>query len=93
MRYYRINTKQSGKSLWGRFFLMGFKGPRVRGERYGVREYWIVNPDAKYIMVYRLEGVKYGKLKYLTESDILESRALEGLKIDLSEVWAQEMKA
>ena len=62
-------------------------------ERYGVREYWIVNPDAKYIMVYRLEGVRYGKPEYLTESDILESRALEGLKIDLSEVWAQEMKA
>ena len=58
-------------------------------ERYGVREYWIVNPDAKYIMVYRLEGVKYGKPEYLTESDILESRALKGLKIDLSEVWAQ----
>ncbi len=56
-------------------------------ERHGVREYWIVNPDAKYIMIYRLEGVKYGKPEYLTESDILESKALEGLKIDLSEVW------
>lgn len=56
-------------------------------ERHGVREYWIVNPDAKYIMVYRLEGVRYGKPEYLTESDILESKALEGLKIDLSEVW------
>jgi Uma2 family endonuclease len=56
-------------------------------ERHGVREYWIVNPDAKYIMVYRLEGVKYGKPEYLTESDILESKALEGLKIDLSDVW------
>lgn len=62
-------------------------------ERYGVREYWIVNPDAKYIMVYRLEGVKYDKPEYLNKSDILESRALEGLKIDLSEVWAQEMRA
>jgi len=58
-------------------------------ERYGVREYWIVNPDAKYIMVYCLEGMRYSKPEYLTESDILESRALKGLKIDLSEVWAQ----
>ena len=39
-------------------------------------------------MIYRLEGVKYGKPEYLTENDTLESRALEGLKIDLCEVWA-----
>jgi len=57
-------------------------------EKHGVKEYWIVNPDAKYVMIYRLEGVKYGKPEYLTENDILESRALEGLKINLSEVWA-----
>ena len=56
-------------------------------EKYGVKEYWIVNPDAKYIMLYRLEGVKYGKPEYLTDNDALESKALEGLKIDLSEVW------
>ncbi len=57
-------------------------------EKHGVKEYWIVNPDAKYAMIYCLEGVKYGKPEYLTENDILESRALEGLKINLSEVWA-----
>ena len=57
-------------------------------EKHGVKEYWIVNPDAKYVMIYCLEGVKYGKPEYLTENDILESRALEGLKINLSEVWA-----
>jgi hypothetical protein len=59
-------------------------------EKHGVKEYWIVNPDAKYVMIYRLEGVKYSKPEYLTENDILESRALEGLKIDLSEVWGGE---
>lgn len=57
-------------------------------EKHGIKEYWIVNPDAKYVMIYRFEGVKYGKPEYLTENDILESRVLEGLKIDLSEVWA-----
>ena len=39
-------------------------------------------------LIYRLEGVKYGKPEYLTKNDTLESRALEGLKIDLREVWA-----
>jgi len=57
-------------------------------EKHGVREYWIVNPDAKYVMIYRLDGKKYGKPEYLTENDIFESNVLEGFKIDLSEVWA-----
>ncbi len=57
-------------------------------EKYGVKEYWIFNPDAKYAMIYRLEGAKYGKPEYLNEDDTLESKALKGLKIDLSKVWA-----
>ena len=56
-------------------------------EKHCVKEYWIVNPDAKYVMIYHLEGVKYGKPEYLTENDTLESRILDGLNIDLSEVW------
>ena len=39
-------------------------------------------------MIYHLEGIKYAKPEYLTENDTLESRALDGLKIDLVEVWA-----
>ena len=57
-------------------------------EKHGVKEYWIVNPDAKYVMTYHLEGVKYGKPEYLTENDALVSRVLDGIEIDLSEVWA-----
>jgi len=57
-------------------------------EKHRVKEYWIVNPDAKYVMIYRLEGVKYGKPEYLTENDTIKSMALDGLEIDLSEVWA-----
>ena len=56
-------------------------------EKHGIKEYWIVNPDARYVMIYRLEGVKYAKPEYLTENDTIESRVLEGLKIDLSELW------
>ena len=56
-------------------------------EKHGIKEYWIINPDAKYVMLYRLEGVKYNKPEYLTGNDILKSRAIEGLGIDLSEVW------
>jgi Uma2 family endonuclease len=56
-------------------------------EKHGVKEYWIVNPEAKYIMIYRIEDEKYGKPEYLTEKEILKSRVLVGLEVDLAEVW------
>ena len=56
-------------------------------EKHGVKEYWIVNPEAKYIMIYRIEEENYGKPEYLTEKEILKSRVLIGLEIDLAEVW------
>lgn len=56
-------------------------------EKYGIQEYWIINPEARYAMVYRLEGRQYGKPKYLAEKDILESRAVKGLSFILSEIW------
>ena len=58
-------------------------------EKHGVKEYWIVNPEARYIMIYRLENSKYGKPEYLTENETLESRVLEGLRVELSEVWSK----
>ena len=59
-------------------------------EKYGVKEYWIVNPEAHYIMIYRLDDNGYGKPEYLTEDETLESRVLEGLRIELPEVWGND---
>ena len=56
-------------------------------EKSGVKEYWIVNPEAEYIMIYRLEGVKYGKPEYLRDDDIIESAVLKGLKIKLPDIF------
>ena len=56
-------------------------------ERHAVKEYWVFNPDAKYALAYCLEALKYRKPEYLTENDTLESKALEGLIIDLSEIF------
>ncbi|MBF0230302.1 MAG: Uma2 family endonuclease [Desulfamplus sp.] len=56
-------------------------------EKHCVKEYWIINPDAEYIMVYRLDGVKYGKPDYLIKSDTLISCVVEGLVVDLAELW------
>ena len=59
-------------------------------ERHAVKGYWIFNPDAKYVLAYCFEGKKYGKPEYLTESDTLKSTVLEGLKIDLSDIWGNK---
>ena len=56
-------------------------------EKHGVKEYWIVNPEAEYIMIYRIEDEKYGKPEYLKGNEILESRVLSGLTINLGEIW------
>lgn len=59
-------------------------------EKYGVREYWIVNPDAKYIMIYRLKDDKYEKPEYLKDNDILASIVLEGLTIKLQDIFQKD---
>ena len=56
-------------------------------EKYGVKEYWIVNPDAEYIMIYRLKDNKYEKPEYLKDNDILSSIVLEGLTIKLQDIF------
>ena len=56
-------------------------------EEVGVREYWIVNAEAAYVMVYRRNsGGAYGKPDYYTREETVESRVLEAT-ISLTEVF------
>lgn len=59
-------------------------------EKHAVKEYWIINPDAEYIMRYLFDkdSSKYAKPEYLIKEDILESIAVKGLAVDLMELWA-----
>jgi Uma2 family endonuclease len=56
-------------------------------ERYGIKEYWIINPEAEYIMVYHLKDLKFNKPEYFKIGDILESVVLKGFKMKLSDLW------
>ncbi len=56
-------------------------------EKHGVKEYWIINPDAKYIMIYRLKNGEFDKPEYLKEKDTLKSQVLKEFEIELSEIW------
>ncbi|MEM2493638.1 MAG: Uma2 family endonuclease [Nitrososphaerota archaeon] len=55
--------------------------------KYGVREYWIVDPDAQTIEVLTLGERGYERAGLYTKTDVLESPLLVGLRIPLSEVF------
>ena len=57
-------------------------------EEAGIREYWIVNPQEKVVLVYVLneQGVYVGKAP-VTEEDVLRSDQFAGLEIAMKEVF------
>jgi Uma2 family endonuclease len=57
----------------------------ARYERAGVREYWIVDPDARVVEQYVLRAGRYGPPTVSGER--LRLRILRGVAIDLRKVW------
>lgn len=57
-------------------------------EESGVKEYWVVSPTEKNMMIYTLdhEG-KYQPSRLFTRGDIIRSSVLEGFALDLSDVF------
>jgi len=58
-----------------------------RYDRFGVGEYWMVDPDSKAVWVYRRDGGRLRLAMQLSEGDVLTSRLLPGLEIRLAEVF------
>lgn len=57
-------------------------------EYYGVREYWIVDPDESVVEIYLLdENGKFQRLGAFGAEDSAEVNVLPGLEIDLSSVF------
>lgn len=55
-------------------------------ERHGVREYWVVNADAPWVMVYRLgDDGRFQKPDYYREGDSVASEVLSGERITLGD--------
>ncbi|MFZ2959125.1 MAG: Uma2 family endonuclease [Candidatus Ozemobacteraceae bacterium] len=57
-------------------------------EKHGVKEYWIVSPDAGSIMIFRLQkDLRYGKPGYACWSETITTPLFPGLTVDLTTVF------
>jgi len=58
-------------------------------EKAGVKEYWIVDPDGKFVDVFSLqENGRYGRPEIFTDENKITVNVFEDLEIDLSKVFA-----
>ncbi|MEI6206666.1 MAG: Uma2 family endonuclease [Desulfuromonadales bacterium] len=59
-------------------------------ERHGVHEYWVIHPAEESLMVFTLgEDGKYGRPQGYGRGDLAASTVLEGLELDLEEVFGE----
>ncbi|MEQ1678447.1 MAG: Uma2 family endonuclease, partial [Chitinophagaceae bacterium] len=57
-------------------------------EEAGVKEYWIVNPEEENIVVFILnEEGKFSGLKMYAGGDTIQSFAVQGLTINVTEIF------
>ena len=61
---------------------------RTLYERFGVPEYWIVDPKTETVQVFRLSGGRYATGLEFRKEDALDSPLLSGLSIPLIEVFS-----
>jgi len=57
-------------------------------EEAGVKEYWVVFPQDRSLMIYTLTNDKYIASPFLFSGDIAESAVLPGFKLDITGLFA-----
>ncbi len=56
-------------------------------ERFGVPEFWLIDPNNRSVEVYHLEEAKYRIFAFSAESGAVQSAVLAGLIVDLSQLF------
>lgn len=56
-------------------------------ERFGVGEYWLVDPRDKHIRIFVLEGGRYQPLGVFTAGENIRSRTLRGFQLDPATIF------
>lgn len=57
--------------------------------RFGVAEYWVVDPESDWVEIYRLTGDGYGKPEILRRGEDLTFERLPSLRIPLGDLLAR----
>jgi len=57
-------------------------------EESGVKEYWVIHPNECTLLVYTLINGRYDASKIFTHGDMVSSKAIEGLVLNLEEVFS-----
>jgi len=55
--------------------------------KYGVQEYWIVDPESRSVFVFRLQGALLEQVSFLGQDEQLTSPLLPGLVLKLADVF------
>lgn len=55
--------------------------------RFGVAEYWIVDPRTRIVEIYSLQNGDYDMTSFALETGIVHSKLLEGLAVDIEQVF------
>jgi Uma2 family endonuclease len=58
-------------------------------ESAGVREYWIIHPDERTLLIYTLDNGSYVASRLYTLGDRISSTSLPGFELDLDEVFGE----
>jgi Uma2 family endonuclease len=58
-------------------------------EASGVKEYWVIHPSERTLLIYTLNTGKYQPSKLFTLGDRVKSQALPGFELDLDEVFGE----
>ena len=58
-------------------------------EKFGVKEYWIINPEQRFLQIQKLEGNKYVTTDSYASEEVVPSSIFPELQIDLSEIFPE----
>ena len=56
-------------------------------QRYGVREFWLVDPAADHIQIWELQGGQYVSVGIFRRGERVITRVFDGLSLDPAQVF------